>query len=43
MQWTAPSEKDTDNAAFKKRLVDAFGWIRADSGFDFAHLGHAIQ
>jgi len=32
MQWTAPSEKDTDNAALEKRLWDAADQFRANSG-----------
>ncbi len=32
MQWIAPSEKDTDNAALEKRLWDAADQFRANSG-----------
>ena len=32
MIWIAPSEKDTDNAALKKRLWDAADQFRANSG-----------
>ncbi len=32
MRWIAPSEKDTDNAAFEKRLWDAADQFRANSG-----------
>ena len=32
MHWTAPSEKDTDNAALEKRLWDAADQFRANSG-----------
>ena len=32
MIWIAPSEKDTDNAALEKRLWDAAGQFRANSG-----------
>jgi type I restriction enzyme M protein len=32
MQWVAPSEKDTDNAALEKRLWDAADQFRANSG-----------
>jgi type I restriction enzyme M protein len=31
MQWTAPSEKDADNAALEKRLWDAADQWRANS------------
>jgi hypothetical protein len=31
MIWIAPSEKDTDNAAFEKRLWDAADQFRANS------------
>lgn len=30
MQWIAPSEKDTDNAALEKRLWDAADQFRAN-------------
>lgn len=32
MQWIAPLEKDTDNAALEKRLWDAADQFRANSG-----------
>jgi type I restriction enzyme M protein len=32
MQWIAPSEKDSDNAALEKRLWDAADQFRANSG-----------
>src|ERR1700678_892170 len=32
MQWIAPSEKDTDNAALEKRLWAAADQFRANSG-----------
>src|SRR6266567_4776128 len=32
MQWIAPSERDTDNAALEKRLWDAADQFRANSG-----------
>ena len=32
MQWIAPSEKDTNNAALEKRLWDAADQFRANSG-----------
>jgi type I restriction enzyme M protein len=32
MLWTAPAEKDTDNAALEKRLWDAADQFRANSG-----------
>jgi type I restriction enzyme M protein len=32
MIWTAPSEKDTDNAALERRLWDAADQFRANSG-----------
>ena len=32
MRWIAPYEKDTDNAAFEKRLWDAADQFRANSG-----------
>ena len=32
MQWIAPSEKDTGNAALEKRLWDTADQFRANSG-----------
>lgn len=32
MNWIAPSEKDTDNAALEKRLWDTADQFRANSG-----------
>jgi type I restriction enzyme M protein len=32
MQWVAPTEKDTNNAALEKRLWDAADQFRANSG-----------
>ena len=34
MQWIAPAEKDTNNAALEKRLWDAADQFRANSGQD---------
>jgi type I restriction enzyme M protein len=34
MQWIAPAEKDTNNAALEKRLWDAADQFRANSGKD---------